>query len=54
VHIPLQAIGTPADLPKSRGKSPGWEAGKQRQHRIRYPVVKKTTPKPPKEQEKSA
>ncbi len=50
----LEAIGTPADSPKPRGKSPGWKVGKQRQRRIRYPIVKNTTPKPRKKLEKSA
>lgn len=54
MNLILEAIGTPAHSPKPRGKSPGWEEGKQRQRRIRYPVVRKTTPKPRKEQEKSA
>jgi DDE superfamily endonuclease len=54
MNLILEAIGTPAHLPKPRGKSPGWEEGKQRQRRIRYPIVKKTTPKPRKEPEKSA
>ncbi len=44
----LVAIGTPAGDPKPRGKSPGWQKGKQRQPRTRYPVVKKTTPRPKK------
>jgi hypothetical protein len=52
--IILEGIGTPAGSPKPRGKSPGWEPGKPRQRRIRYPIVRKTTPKPRKEQEKSA
>jgi len=52
--IILEGIGTPARSPKPRGKSPGWEPGKPRQRRIRYPIVKKTTPKPRKEQQKSA
>ena len=47
-------IGTPARLPKPRGKSPGWKPGKPPQRRIRYPIVKKTTNKPRKEQPKSA
>ncbi|WP_375453231.1 NF041680 family putative transposase [uncultured Nostoc sp.] len=46
-------IGTPARSPKPRGKSPGWKPGKPRQRRIRYPIVKKTTNKPRKEQSKS-
>ena len=39
----LAAIDTPAGDPKPRGKSPGWQKGKQRQSRTRYPIVKKTT-----------
>ncbi|MDJ0799164.1 MAG: NF041680 family putative transposase [Calothrix sp. MO_167.B12] len=50
----LAVIGTPAGSPKPRGKSPGWKRGQPRQRRNRYPIVKKTTPKPPKEQPKSA
>ncbi len=38
----LAAIGTPAKSPKPRGKSPGWETGKKRNKKPRYPVVKKT------------
>lgn len=41
----LAAIDTPAGDPKPRGKSPGWQKGKQRQSRTRYPIVKKTTPR---------
>lgn len=48
------AIGTPAVSPKPRGKSPGWTTGRIRLRRIRYPTVKKTTPRPKKEQPKSA
>ncbi len=44
----LAAIDTPASAPKPRGKSPGWPQGQPRQKRTRYPVVKKTTPKPKK------
>ena len=44
----LAAIGTPAVDPKPRGKSPGWPLGQSRPKRTRYPVVKKTTPKPKK------
>jgi hypothetical protein len=44
----LAAIHTPASEPKPRGKSPGWQKGQLRQKRTRYPVVKKTTPKPKK------
>jgi hypothetical protein len=52
--IILEGIGTPARSPKPRGKSPGWELGKPRQRRIRYPIVKKHTTKPRKEPAKSA
>jgi hypothetical protein len=38
----LAVIGTPAKPPKPRGKSPGWEKGKKRKKKTRYPVVKKT------------
>ena len=38
----LAAIGTPAHTPKPRVKSPGWETGKKRKKKPRYPVVKKT------------
>ena len=44
----LAVIDTPAGDPKPRGKSPGWQKGKQRPKRTRYPIVKKTTPKPKK------
>jgi hypothetical protein len=37
----LVEIGTPAQTPKPRGKSPGWERGQVRTKRNRYPVVKK-------------
>ena len=37
----LVDIGTPAQLPKHRGKSPGWETGKVRTKAPRYPTVKK-------------
>jgi len=42
----LAAIGTPAVDPKPRGKSAGWPQGQPRPKKTRYPVVKKTTPKP--------
>ncbi|WP_414581090.1 hypothetical protein [Scytonema sp. PCC 10023] len=50
----LAAISTPARSPQLRGKSPGWKPGQPRQRRIRYPIVKKNTPKLRKEQPKSA
>jgi hypothetical protein len=34
-------IGTPAQPPKPRGKSPGWQLGHRRTKAARYPVVKK-------------
>ena len=45
----LAAIGTPAHTPKPRGKSPGWETGKKRNKKPRYPVVKKTVTRKKKE-----
>lgn len=50
----LAVISTPARSPQPRGKSPGWKPGQPRQRRIRYPLVKKSTAKPRKEQPKSA
>ena len=50
----LTAIGTPAQPPKPRGKSPGWPQGEPRLRRPRYPVVKKGTKKGVKIQKKSA
>lgn len=37
----LAGIGTPAQAPKPRGKSPGWPTGRVRTKRTRYPVIKK-------------
>jgi hypothetical protein len=34
-------IGSPAQPPKQRGKSPGWPKGKRRTPKVRHPVVKK-------------
>ena len=45
----LVTIGTPAKSPKPRGKSPGWETGKKRNKKPRYPVVKKTVTRKKKE-----
>jgi hypothetical protein len=42
----LAAIGTPAPLPKPRGKAPGWPTGRLRKRRERYKVVKKARKKP--------
>ena len=35
-------IGSPARPPKRRGKAPGWQQGRRRTPKQRYPVVKKT------------
>jgi len=37
----LAGIGTPAQAPKPRGKSPGWPVGRVRTKRTRYAVLKK-------------
>ena len=37
----LAAIGTPSKLPKPRGKSSGWQKGKIRTKKTRFPIVKK-------------
>ena len=50
----LIRISTPAKPPKLRGKSTGWKTGKPRKRRIKYPIVRKTTPKPPKKAKESA
>ncbi len=47
-------IGTPAQPPKSRGKSPGWPTGQPRTRKIRCPIVKKGTYRPQKQHSKSA
>ena len=38
----LTQIGTPAGVPKTRGKSPGWPKGRPRKKAPRYAVVKKS------------
>lgn len=38
----LAVIGTPATLPKPRGKSPGWKQGEKRRTRKTYPIAKKS------------
>ncbi|PSF26382.1 hypothetical protein C7H19_25140 [Aphanothece hegewaldii CCALA 016] len=48
----LIEMGTPALSPKPRGKSTGWETGKKRNKRIRYPVVKKRKSTDKKEKKK--
>lgn len=45
----IAVIGTPATLPKPRGKSPGWKPGIPRSRKNRYPIVKKRASKPRKE-----
>ena len=47
----LVEIGTPANLPKQRGKSHGRAIGFKCTPRIRYPVAKKTYSQPKKQQE---
>jgi hypothetical protein len=42
----LAVIGTPAQAPKVRGKSPGWRKGRVRQRRGCHAVVKKSGKKP--------
>ncbi len=37
----LQQLGTPARLPKPRGKSPGWRKGMPRRRPARFEVIKK-------------
>jgi hypothetical protein len=44
----LVEIGTPAQFPKPRGKSPGWTKGNTRTKPPRYPTVKKRTSRPKK------
>lgn len=50
----LAVIGTPAVVPRPRGKSPGWTPGRVRQRRIRCPVVKKGFAKPRNSSKRSA
>jgi hypothetical protein len=38
----FELIGSPARVPKKRGKAPGWPQGRQRTPKQRYAVVKKT------------
>ena len=44
----LVEIGTPAQSPKPRGKSPGWTKGNTRTKPPRYPTVKKRASRPKK------
>lgn len=47
----LAAIGTPAQAPKTRGKSPGRAKGERPAPRLRYPTVKKRAPRVKKSKE---
>ena len=38
----IATIGTPTCFPQPRGKSPGWQKGKMRTKKTRYPIVKKS------------
>lgn len=49
----IAAIGTPAQPPKPRGKSPGWPKGQPRTPRTRYPTVKKRVSKKKQSEETS-
>lgn len=42
----LQQLGTPAQSPKPRGKSPGWQKGRPRTAAPRFAVVRKLKPVP--------
>ena len=42
----LQQLGTPAHVPKPRGKSPGWRTGTPRTRPARFEVIKKPKPVP--------
>jgi hypothetical protein len=46
-------LGTPAQVPKPRGKSPGWTKGHSRTPRIRAPIVKKRYSKRKKQAQKT-
>ena len=50
----LSVIGTPAKSPKPRGNSPGWETGKKRNKKPRYPVVKKTVTRQKKDKKETS
>jgi hypothetical protein len=41
----LLGIGSPAEAPQTRGKSPGWERGRPRKPSERHPVVRKSARK---------
>ena len=39
-------IGSPAAAPQTRGKAPGWPAGRRRERLARHPVIRKSPKKP--------
>jgi hypothetical protein len=43
-------IGSPAVAPQTRGKAPGWPAGRRRERPVRHPVIRKS----PKQRRKAA
>ncbi len=49
----LATLGTPAQVPKVRGKSPGWSKGRVRTPASRFPVVKKPKPVPKKRRKRA-
>jgi hypothetical protein len=44
----LTRLGSPAQAPKPRGKSPGWPKGQKRNRKPRYPSVRKRASRPKK------
>ena len=50
----LVEIDTPASLPKTRGKSPGWKTGEKRKRKKTYPIAKKSYSRPKKTKKKTA
>ena len=49
----VAALGTPAQPPKARGKSPGWPKGRVRTPAPRFPVIKKPKPMPKKRRKRA-
>ena len=49
----LATLGTPAQPPKVRGKSPGWPKGRVRTPAPRFPVVKKSKSVPKKRRKRA-
>ncbi len=50
----LIEIGTPASLPKTPGKSPGWKTGRKRSQKKTYPIAKKSYSRPKKSKKGAA